>query len=222
MKLRKSEEKKQPLVVCVVGGTGSGKTTVTRIIKEAFPENTETLHLDMYYFTGGADGNYDIPSSIDGALAAEHLKAMKKGEQVPYMEYDFVSHSRKPQQEGRTLDPQEIIIVEGILACSYEEIICQCDLIIYVEADIDTMLLRRLARDTAPIEEGGRGRRRKEVLKQWLEVKECHLQHVYPKRRLAHIIINNTKENSFKELQQAVQMELVLAYLQKRLLEWKE
>jgi uridine kinase len=178
-------------VVGIAGGTGSGKTTVSdRIIAGLGHDHVILIDHDAYYkdllkFNGltPAEINYDHPSALDTDLMIEHIKKLKAGQPIYKPLYDFTTHHRK--DETVFIEPKHIIIIDGILIFTEEELRDLCDLKIFIDTDADERILRRLNRDLIE-----RGRSFDSVFNQYLNtVKPMHLQFVEPSKRWADIII---------------------------------
>ncbi len=178
-------------VIGIGGGTGSGKTTVAMRIRGILgEENCEVLPMDNYYkdmshlpLEERRKQNYDHPVMIEHTLLAEHLKKLLRGETVEIPTYDFATYTRG--EETITFEPKPFIVVEGIFALYYEELLALYDLAIYVDAEDDIRFIRRLKRD---IKE--RGRSVDSVIDQYLNtVKPMHDAYVEPTKKNADIII---------------------------------
>lgn len=178
-------------VIGLGGGTGSGKTTVARKLKEKLiPKSCEILPMDNYYkdmshidLEKRRTLNYDHPDIIEYKLLQSHLKSLLSGKTVKIPTYDFVSYVRKP--EKILFNPPEVIIVEGIFALYYEDICSLYDLSVYVDAESDIRFIRRLMRDV-----NERERAMQSVVDQYVEtVKPMHDAYVEPTKRRADIII---------------------------------
>lgn len=192
--LKKSEmgADMKPYIIGVAGGSGSGKSTFTNRIKEKFGESVAVLYHDNYYkrqdnvpFEERVKVNYDHPASLETDLLTEHLEALKRGESIESPVYDFSKHNRS--NEKNIIEPKAVIIVEGILLFNDERLRELCDLKIYVEADADERILRRIIRDTEE-----RGRDIKGIISQYLTtVKPMHYLYVEPTKSLADIVINS-------------------------------
>ncbi len=180
------------LFVGIAGGTGSGKTTVSKKIKAAFAKDERVLivELDAYYrefshypVEERAQLNFDHPDSIDFDLLVKHLNDLKNGIPVEKPIYDFVTHSR--MKETESLGVADIIIVEGILAFHLPEIRDMLDIKIFIDTDADIRILRRIRRD---IEK--RGRTFDDVRKQYYNtVRPMHRAFVEPTKQWADIIV---------------------------------
>ncbi|RKX36301.1 MAG: uridine kinase [Thermotogae bacterium] len=178
-------------VIGLGGGTGSGKTTVAKKLKEKLiPKSCEILPMDNYYkdmshidLEKRRTLNYDHPDIIEYRLLQSHLKSLLSGKTVEIPTYDFVSYVRKP--EKILFNPPEVIIVEGIFALYYEDICSLYDLSVYVDAESDIRFIRRLMRDV-----NERERTMQSVVDQYVEtVKPMHDAYVEPTKRRADIII---------------------------------
>lgn len=181
----------KPYIIGVAGGSGSGKSTFTNRIKAEFGDSVAVLYHDNYYrcqddvpFEERVKVNYDHPDSLETDLLTEHLEALKEGARFSPV-YDFSKHNRS--DEKLIIEPKAVIIVEGILLFNDEHLRDLCDLKIYVEADADERILRRIIRDTEE-----RGRDIKGIISQYLTtVKPMHYLYVEPTKSLADIVINS-------------------------------
>lgn len=182
----------KPYIIGVAGGSGSGKSTFTNRIKAEFGDSVAVLYHDNYYkrqddvpFEERVKVNYDHPASLETDLLTEHLEALKRGERIESPVYDFSKHNRS--DEKLIIEPKAVILVEGILLFNDESLRNLCDLKIYVEADADERILRRIIRDTEE-----RGRDIKGIISQYLTtVKPMHYLYVEPTKSLADIVINS-------------------------------
>lgn len=197
-----------PIVVGVAGGTGSGKTTVTRqILDRVGTEHITYIAHDAYYRDVShlperlrAQINFDHPDSLETELLIEHLKKLRASQPVAMPVYDFSTHTRT--ERTREVEPAPVIIVEGILVFVESELRELFDVKIYIDTDADVRFIRRLRRD---IEE--RGRSVESVCQQYLStVRPMHLEFVEPSKRYADVII---PEGGFNE----VAIEMVAARL---------
>ena len=186
------------LIIGIAGGTGSGKTTVVHQIMNELPQ-TEVgiISQDHYYketthlsFDERALINFDHPRAIDFELLVAQLKALKAGEIINQPVYSFVTHNRT--DDTVVTHPRKVMIVEGILILSNAELRDLCDVKIFVHADSDERLIRRLKRDIAE-----RGRDMQEVLARYQNtLKPMHEQFIEPTKAFADIIIPNDKYNT--------------------------
>ena len=185
-------------VIGITGGTGCGKTTVVnQIVKELSEGEVTIISQDSYYrdmshlpYSERVKMNFDHPNSIDFELLKKHLEELKQGKSVQSPIYSFVEHNRT----GETIlvKPTKVIIVEGILIFSHADIRNLFDIKIYVHADSDERLIRRIKRDTTE-----RGRDVEEVLNRYqTTLKPMHLQFIEPAKEYADIIIPNNKRNN--------------------------
>lgn len=181
----------KPLLIGITGGTGSGKSTVSReILKSIHEKNVVTIEQDSYYknqkhlsFNERVTTNYDHPFAFDNNLLLEHLKSLLNREIIEKPIYDFERHTRK--KETIRVSPKEVIILEGILILNNEDIRNLCDIKIFVDTDSDVRVIRRIERD---IED--RGRTLDSVIDQYMgTVRPAHLQFVEPSKKYADIII---------------------------------
>lgn len=182
---------KRPFVIGVSGGTGSGKTTVSRTIQTTVgAERIAYIEHDSYYKDHShlspeerAHCNYDHPDSLDTLLLVKHLHMLCRWQQIDVPVYDFATHTRT--QKTIAVYPAPVVLVEGILVFSEKELRELMDMRIYVDTDADIRFIRRLYRD---VEE--RGRTLESVIAQYMEtVRPMHLEFVEPSKRYADIII---------------------------------
>jgi uridine kinase len=188
----------QPLIIGIAGGTGSGKTTVTYKILERLDMNKVTvIQHDSYYkdITIFKDKspetiNFDHPDALETSLLIEHLQKLKRGDTIHQPLYDFKTYTRST--ETVTVQPRNIIIVEGILIFVDRLLRKLMDIKIYVDTDADERLLRRLKRDLIE-----RGRNIEAVIHQYIStVKPMHLEFVEPSKIWADVIIPKGGENT--------------------------
>lgn len=186
------------LVIGIAGGTGSGKTTVVNnILQQLNAEGVNVLSQDNYYHDNHHLSlqerealNYDHPKSIDFELLTKHVKALKKGESIEQPLYSFVTHSRTGDYV--TIEPKNVLIVEGILVLTNQELLKEFDLKVFVHADSDERLIRRIRRDTQE-----RGRDLHEVLHRYqTTLKPMHQEFIEPSKNEADLIVPNMRKNS--------------------------
>lgn len=186
------------LIIGIAGGTGSGKTTVVnQIIKELPVDEVCVISQDSYYkqtndlnYQERTKINFDHPRAIDFDLMVEHLEDLKNNKIVEQPVYSFVTHNRT--KDTVKTHPRKVIIVEGILIFNNEELRNLFDIKVYVHADADERLIRRIRRD---IDE--RGRDISEVLTRYQEtLKPMHQQFIEPTKNYADIIIPNDRYNT--------------------------
>jgi uridine kinase len=186
------------LIIGIAGGTGCGKTTVVNQILNELPEKeVGVISQDSYYkdtthlsYDERININFDHPRSIDFDLLEAHLKELKKGNPIHQPVYSFVKHNRT----GDTIltHPRKVMIVEGILILTNAELREMFDIKIFVHADTDERLIRRLKRDISE-----RGRDLEEVLTRYqTTLKPMHEQFIEPTKEYADIIIPNNKHNT--------------------------
>ncbi len=184
-------------VIGIGGGTGSGKTTLTKRLKERLGSQVTVLSYDNYYkshpempYDERVRLNYDHPSAFDTELLVEHLAALRRGETIAAPVYDFKQHDRS--DETMLIAPTGVILVEGILILADERLRSQMDVKIYVDTDADVRILRRVVRDVKQ-----RGRSLESVVTQYLTtVKPMHEQFVEPSKRYADIIVPEGGRNA--------------------------
>ena len=178
------------MVIGIAGGTGSGKTTITRKLIQAFGEEVSVVHHDNYYkahhdmpYEERAKLNYDHPNAFDTDLMLEHIRQLKQGKSIRCPVYDYSIHDRTDKTV--LIKPTRVIIVEGILIYESLELCKEMDIKIYVDTDADVRILRRIVRDVRD-----RGRSLEGVIDQYLNtVKPMHEQFVEPSKRRADVII---------------------------------
>ena len=180
------------VVIGIAGGTGSGKSTFTNRLRDRFPDDVAVLYHDNYYrrqdnipFEERKKVNYDHPSSLETDLMIEHLKLLKQGIAVDCPVYDYSLHNRSDKTIH--VEPRPIILAEGILLLADPLPRDLIDIKIYVEADADERILRRIVRDVKE-----RGRDLDNIVSQYLTtVKPMHYLFVEPTRATADIVINS-------------------------------
>lgn len=180
------------IMIGIAGGSGSGKSTFTNRLKKEFGDQVTVIYHDNYYRSN--DGipfevrqkvNYDHPDAFETDLLIAHLKALRRGESVQCPVYNYAEHNRS--QETVELRPSRIIIIEGILVLENPELRSLFDIKIYVEADADERIIRRIIRDVKE-----RGRHVEDISEQYLTtVKPMHYLYVEPTKALADIVINS-------------------------------
>ena len=198
-----------PLVIGLAGGTGSGKTTVAKVILQRVgAAHIAYVPHDAYYlslsdFPAGDVSliNWDHPAALDTELMIEHVKALKAGQGIDLPVYDFAAYRRTTRTVR--VEPQPIILVEGILLFAEPNLRPVFDVKIFVDTDADLRFIRRLQRDIAE-----RGRTAESVIQQYLAtVRPMHLEFVEPSKRYADVII---PEGGYNE----VAMEMVVARIE--------
>ena len=186
------------LVIGIAGGTGSGKTTVVnKILQQLNVEGVNVLSQDNYYhdnqhltLSEREVLNYDHPKSIDFDLLIKHVAALKNGVAIEQPIYSFVTHSRSG--DFVSIEPKSVLIVEGILVLTNSELLKEYDLKVFVHADSDERLIRRIRRDTQE-----RGRDLQEVLHRYqTTLKPMHQEFIEPSKNEADLIVPNMKQNT--------------------------
>ncbi|AWH85253.1 uridine kinase [Flavobacterium album] len=201
------------LIIGIAGGTGSGKTTVVHQIMNELPlTEVGIISQDHYYrettnlsYEDRAKINFDHPRAIDFDLLTEHLKQLKAGNVIEQPVYSFVTHNRT--DDTILTHPRKVMIVEGILILSDPKLRELFDIKVFVHADPDERLIRRLKRDIAE-----RGRDMDEVLNRYQNtLKPMHEQFIEPTKAYADIIIPNDRYNT-------VAIDVVRAVINQRIL----
>jgi uridine kinase len=186
------------VLVGIAGGTGSGKTAVAEKIIEgmtaarALMVQHDSYYLDRSHLTPAERSriNFDEPAALSNDLLLEHLTQLKEGRGVEAPQYDFATHTRRP--ETRRLEPRPVIVVEGILLFAVPALRDRFDLRLFVDTPDDVRLLRRIKRDITE-----RGRDIASIAGQYLgSVRAMHELHVAPTRQHAHLIIPEGGENT--------------------------
>ena len=184
------------IVIGVAGGTGSGKTTLVKALVNRFGDNITVLSHDNYYkqhneltYEERAKLNYDHPDAFDTDMMIEHLRLLKQGVAIDCPTYDFTVHNRA---EGILhIEPEKVIVVEGILIFQDLELCREMDIKIFVDTDADVRLCRRIRRDVRK-----RGRTIESVIDQYLTtVKPMHEQFVEPSKKNADLIVPEGGKN---------------------------
>ncbi len=201
-----------PLVIGVAGGSGSGKTTVMNAILERVGrERVAVLTHDAYYrdlshlpLEERAQVNFDHPDAFDNALYLTQLDALINRQQVAMPTYDFAAYVRLP--EALLVSPQPVVLLEGILIFGDAQLRARMGIKIFVDAESDLRIIRRIQRDTR-----SRGRSVESVIEQYLKtVRPMHLEFVEPSKRYADIIIPNGGLN-------AIAIDMVVARIERML-----
>lgn len=181
---------KDVIVIGIAGGTGSGKSTLVKKIKEEFNDRTTILSHDFYYkqhnditFEQRKKLNYDHPDSFDTDLMIEHIRELASGREIQRPVYDFIIHNRV--DDTVAVKPAKVIIVDGILIFENKELRDMFDIKLFIDTDADVRIIRRILRDVSE-----RGRTLESVVNQYLTtVKPMHEQFVEPYKKYADIII---------------------------------
>ena len=184
------------LTIGIAGGTGSGKTTITKRIMERFGEDVSVIYHDNYYkahddmtYEERSLLNYDHPDAFETERMIRDLQALKRGESVHCPVYDYTVHNRS--KETILIKPAKVIIVEGILILADRHLCNEMDIRVFVDTDADVRILRRIIRDV-----NKRERTLQSVVDQYLTtVKPMHEAFVEPSKKNAHIIIPEGGQN---------------------------
>lgn len=200
------------LIIGIAGGTGSGKTTVVnKIITSLPPGEVAVLPQDSYYKDSShvpveerSKINFDEPAAIEWSLLVEQLMALKEGKTVEMPTYSYLTCTR--QEETVTVEPREVVIVEGILVLTDPVLRDMMDVKVFVDADADDRLIRVIARDCVE-----RGRTPMMVLNRYQEIlKPMHEMYIEPSKRFADLIVPQGGSN-------VVAIQLLTDYIESRL-----
>jgi uridine kinase len=203
------ESKPVPLVIGIAGGSGSGKTTVANVILQRVgADRIAYLPHDAYYRDlknlppmQRMQVNFDHPDSLESDLLIQHIHQLKRWKSIALPVYDFTTHTRT--ERTILIEPQRVIIVEGILIFADKALRDLFDVKIFVDTDSDIRFIRRLQRDISE-----RGRTTESVIKQYLStVRPMHLEFVEPSKRYADVIIPEGGLNT-------VAMDMVIARIE--------
>ncbi|HEX6814550.1 MAG TPA: uridine kinase [Gemmatimonadaceae bacterium] len=186
------------LVIGIAGGSGSGKSTLARNVAAASPVPVVTLDMDGYYrnFTHLSDeerqrANWDHPDAFDLDLLARHVRQLAAGHRIDKPVYDFVRHLRASATVS--VDPAPVVIIDGILLLADARVRDLCDIKVFVDADADVRLMRRIRRDIRE-----RGRPIDEILEQYATtVRPMHVEFIEPSKRYADLIVPHATDNVF-------------------------
>ena len=184
------------VIIGIAGGSGSGKSTFTNRLKDYFQDQLTVIYHDNYYksneevpFEDRKKRNYDHPDAFDTDLLVSHLSALKDDKTIESPVYDFTMHTRS--DEVQILKPSRVMIVEGILILQAPELRRLLDIKLFVDADADERILRRILRDVQE-----RGRKVDDIIDQYLNtVKPMHELFVEPTRGLADLVLNSGKND---------------------------
>lgn len=184
-------------IIAVAGGSASGKSSIVKHIDEYFKDDLIVIGHDNYYkahddisFDQRAKLNYDYPGAFDNDLFYEDLKKLQKGNSIEMPTYDYTDHTRS--NETVTINPTKIILIEGILVLENKRIREITDTKVFIDADSDVRLQRRILRDTKE-----RGRSLDSVLEQFIkQVKPMHEKYVEPTKKYADMIIPRGAKNT--------------------------
>lgn len=202
----------KPFIVGIAGGTGSGKSTVARNVARALiAESVAFIDMDAYYLNFAhlplAERraiNWDHPNAFDWDLLVCQLQRLAAGEPINKPVYDFLSHTRTYRTVA--VPPAAVVVIDGILLFSDARVRELCDVKVFVDADADIRLMRRIRRDMSK-----RGRPLEEILDQYVTtVQPMHLEFVEPTKRYADVIVPRGGHNT-------IAVEMIVAKIQRRL-----
>ncbi len=202
----------KPLIIGIAGGSGSGKSTVARKVAGALPSlSVAFIDMDAYYrnythitLEERRRVNWDHPDAFDFDLLTRHLSELAERRAIDKPVYDFVTHLRS--EDTVRVEPTDVIVIDGILLFVDERVRDLCDVKVFVDAEADIRLIRRLRRDMRT-----RGRPLNEIIEQYLStVQPMHLQFVEPSKRYADIIVPRGGHNE-------IAIEMIVAKISRRL-----
>jgi uridine kinase len=202
----------KPLIIGIAGGSGSGKSTVAKSVADNLSTSSVAfIDMDAYYKNFSAlplearkKLNWDHPDAFDYDLLCSHLDALSNRNAIDKPEYDFVTHLRRAK--FTRVEPADVVVIDGILLFVDERVRDLCDVKVFVDADADIRLIRRIERDAHV-----RGRPLDEIIDQYLStVQPMHLQFVEPSKRYADVIVPRGGHN-------AIAIEMIVAKIQRRL-----
>lgn len=178
------------LVIGIAGGTGSGKSTLTKQLVNHFGDQITVLKHDDYYkahdemtYEERTHLNYDHPNAFDTELMLQHLRQLKEGEPINCPIYDYTVHNRS--RNFQVIYPTNVIVVEEILIFENKELCKEMDIKIFVDTDADIRIIRRIQRDVIE-----RARSLESVISQYMNtVKPMHEEFVEPSKKNADIIV---------------------------------
>lgn len=184
-------------IIAVAGGSASGKSSIVKKIDETFEDDLIVIGHDNYYkahddisFDQRSKLNYDYPGAFDNELFYADLLKLQQGKSIDMPRYDYTIHTRS--KETTRISPSKIILIEGILVLEDKKIRDITDTKVFIDADSDVRLQRRILRDTKE-----RGRSLESVLEQYIkQVKPMHEKYVEPTKKYADIIIPRGAKNS--------------------------
>ncbi|KRL98027.1 uridine kinase [Liquorilactobacillus satsumensis] len=195
--MAEQEQRKRPVIIGVTGGSGSGKTAVSRAVFEQLHNNSLlVLQEDSYYndqaemsFEERLKVNYDHPAAFDTDLLINQLQELLAWKTVKVPVYDYKAHTRSKNFILQA--PKEVIIIEGILVLNDPRLRQLMDIKVFVDTDDDIRIIRRIRRDTEQ-----RGRSLQSIIQQYLRtVKPMYHQFIEPTKRYADLIIPEGGEN---------------------------
>ena len=202
----------KPLIIGIAGGTGSGKSTVARNVAAALGDaSVAFIDMDAYYLDNvqltleeRKKVNWDHPNAFDWELLVSQLGKLAGGEAIDKPVYDFVTHARRT--ETIRIPTADVVVIDGILLFVDARVRALCDVKVFVDADADERLIRRIRRDMAK-----RGRPLGEILEQYLAtVQPMHLEFVEPSKRYADVIVPRGGHNP-------VAIEMIVAKIARRI-----
>lgn len=202
----------ETLIIGIAGGSGSGKSTITELLKNKFGDDVTVINHDNYYkaqhdkpFEERIKTNYDAPDAFETDLLAEHLSLLRQGFEIDCPVYDYSIHDRT--DKVRRISPSKVMILDGILVLADPRLRSLMDVKIYVDTDADVRILRRILRDV-----NERGRSLDSVIHQYVStVKPMHEMYVEPSKKYADVIIPQGGHNlvAMEMIENRVRMHLI-------------
>lgn len=200
-------------IVLIAGGTASGKTTIAKAIAKAFKNEVVTIQQDLYYrkdwdklsLEQRLKNNFDHPDAFDWDLIEKDIKDLQEGKVVERPKYIY-SEARHSKTKVVKMHPKPVIIFEGLYALFYKDIRNMSSVKLFVDAEDDIRILRRLKRDTYIYEETVNGKEIEPInaitkfSKNWVSViREMHINHIFPTKKYADLIIPNNNDNGIND-----------------------
>lgn len=201
------------LIIGITGGSGSGKTTVVKKVMSSFSTHqVSIISQDNYYKDNSHISleerrkiNFDHPESFEFDLLVQHMQQLRNGQGIEEPTYDYITSTR--QQKTIPIEPNHVIVVEGILLFTDKRVRDLCDIKVFVDAEPDDRLIRIIERDMQE-----RGRTAQQVIERYSVVKEMHVQFIEPTKRFADLIIPQGGENQ-------VAIDIMVATIKQKLLQ---
>ena len=204
------------LIIGITGGSGSGKTTVVKKVMSSFSSHQVSIVSQDNYYKDNAHItieerrkiNFDHPESFEFDLLVKHMQQLRSGQVIEEPTYDYITSTR--QQKTIPIEPNHVIVVEGILLFTDKRVRDLCDMKVFVDAEPDDRLIRIIERDMRE-----RARTAQQVIERYGVVKEMHVQFIEPTKRFADVIIPQGGENQ-------VAIDMLVATIKQKLLQEAE